>query len=98
MAVPEQELASRSQNPQSQDEKIEYILQAGSFRQHGQADQLKAQLALKGIQANIQTVNINNDTWHRVRIGPIRNLSKLNQTRKRLRESGSAAIVVTSKT
>ena len=99
VAVPEQELAAHSNKPESQvDGDVEYILQAGSFKQHEQADQLKAKLALQGIESSIQSVNINSDTWHRVRIGPIRNISKLEQTRKRLRDNGISAIVVKSKT
>jgi len=94
VAVPEQELARKSSTKQADDEKIDYILQAGSFRSHEQADQLKAKLALKGITANIQTVNVNSQTWHRVRIGPIRSMSTLTQTRKRLRDNGIQAIVV----
>jgi len=99
VAVPEQELAAQSKQQASHgDQKIEYILQAGSFRQLEQADQLKAKLALQGIEADIQTVKINADTWHRVRIGPINNMNKLEQTRKRLNENGISAIVVKSKT
>jgi len=99
VAVPEQEIAARSAKPESQtDGDIEYILQAGSFKQLEQADQLRAKLALQGIESSIQSVNINSDTWHRVRIGPIRNISKLEQTRKRLRDNGISAIVVKSKT
>lgn len=99
VAVPEQELAVQSkQENHAEVQNIEYILQVGSFRQLEQADQLKARLALQGIESNIQTVNINTDTWHRVRIGPIRNMSKLEQTRKRLRENSISSIVVKSKT
>lgn len=99
VAVPEQELAAQSKQESEQpDQQLEYILQAGSFRQLKQADELKAKLALQGIEANIQTVNINSDTWHRVRIGPIRTMSKLNQTRKRLMENGISSIVVKSRT
>ena len=99
VAVPEQELAAQSkQHGGNDDPNIEYILQAGSFRQLDQADQLKAKLALQGIESSIQTVKINADTWHRVRIGPIHSISKLEQTRKRLNENGISAIVVKSKT
>lgn len=96
--VPEQELATRSSDPQQQDSSIDYILQVGSFKQHEQADQLKAKLALKGITANIQSVRINDDTWHRVRIGPLHNLKTLNQTHKRLKDNGINAIVVKLRT
>lgn len=99
VAVPEQELAIKSQRrPEPSDEPVAYILQAGSFREHKQADELKAKLALQGITADIQSVRINADTWHRVRIGPINDMSKLNSTMKRLKDNGIQAIVVKSKT
>ena len=99
VAVPEQELAVKSQRrPEPTDEPIAYILQAGSFREHKQADELKAKLALQGITADIQSVKINADTWHRVRIGPINDMSRLNSTMKRLKDNGIQAIVVKSKT
>lgn len=100
VAVPERELVSRTQEAKTstQQEHIEYIIQAGAFRQHEQADKLKAKLALHGIIAYIETVNNNSDTWHRVRIGPISDLAQLNQTRKRLKNNGIANIVVKPKT
>ena len=48
-----------------------YMLQMGSFRKYGDADRLKASLALVGIQAEIQKVKIDNgEIFHRVRAGP----------------------------
>ncbi|MBI1423716.1 MAG: SPOR domain-containing protein [Gammaproteobacteria bacterium] len=99
VAVPEQEIAAKSQKPAAQqDDKSEYILQAGSFRDYKQADQLKAKLALQGIDANIQSVQVNQDTWHRVRIGPIHKMATLTATLKRLKEQNIAVIIVKSKT
>lgn len=85
-------------SPSSTDSNTRYMIQAGSFRNLEQADRLKAQLALHGIEASIQTVKINdNDTWHRVRVGPISNLTTLNRTRQRLQDNGIATIVVKEK-
>ena len=101
VAVPERELATKTKEaktkPPQQQESIDYIIQAGAFRQHGQADNLKAKLALHGIIAYIQTVDNKSDTWHRVRIGPISNMAKLNKMRKRLKDNGIANIVVKPK-
>jgi len=94
--VPDQELERVRKNPTKHD-KGEYILQVGSFRKLAQADQLKAKLALQGLTANIQTVKINSSTWHRVRIGPINNITRLSETRRRLKESGIHSIVVKNK-
>jgi len=64
-----------------------YLLQAGSFQKLNEADSLKAKLALLGVEANIQSVNVNNTTWHRVRIGPSNDRQALEQLRKRLHEN-----------
>ncbi|MEJ2142685.1 MAG: SPOR domain-containing protein [Gammaproteobacteria bacterium] len=98
VAIPEQDLIPSEKASTSQQTTGNYILQVGSFKQSEQADQLKARLALQGIEATIQSVAINSDTWHRVRIGPIHNLTTLNQIRKRLQKNGIASIVVKNKT
>ncbi len=74
------------------------MLQAGSFRQLDEADKLRAKLALQGIVASIQTVNINqNETWHRVRIGPITQSQRLHETQRKLQNMGVASIIVKNK-
>lgn len=65
-----------------------YVLQAGSFTQHVDADRRRAQLALQGIESTIQRVTIDDKTYHRVRIGPIEDLEQLNVVRSRLRDAG----------
>ena len=48
-----------------------FYLQAGAFQNAGDADNLKARLALLGIEANVQTNSATErGTLHRVRIGP----------------------------
>jgi cell division protein FtsN len=48
-----------------------YIIQTGSFRSLAQAEELKAQLALSGFEASIQTYKMGaKDTRYRVLIGP----------------------------
>lgn len=74
-----------------------YILQAGSFRKFEEADRMKATLALLGVHAHIQRVQVNNDTWHRVRIGPYDNLKTLNEVRARLREHNIETMLVKAK-
>ena len=64
-----------------------YVLQAGSFRRQEDADRMRATLALRGIESSIQRVQIDQDTFHRVRIGPIADLGELNRVRDQLREA-----------
>jgi cell division protein FtsN len=62
-----------------------YVLQAGSFTLHTDADRRRAELALHGIESQIQRVTIDDKTYHRVRIGPTDDLNELNMLRSRLR-------------
>ena len=71
-----------------------YILQAGSFRKLADADRVRALIALQGVESKIQKVTVDNDTWHRVRIGPITNLQKLDETRSKLRQAQIEALVI----
>lgn len=71
-----------------------YVLQVGSWRNFADADRVRAQLALQGVESSIQKVTVDNDTWHRVRIGPINNLNKLEETRRKLREAQIDAMVI----
>jgi cell division protein FtsN len=71
-----------------------YILQAGSFRNHADADRVRALIAMQGVESKIQKVTIDKDTWHRVRVGPIANLQKLEETRSRLRQAQIDALVI----
>ena len=71
-----------------------YVLQAGSFRRHEDADRMRATLALRGIESSIQRVQIDQDTFHRVRIGPISDLQRLEQVRRELREARIEALLI----
>jgi cell division protein FtsN len=65
-----------------------YILQAGSFKSAKDADTRKAELALLGIRASVQSVTVEgNSTYHRVRIGPYSDLDRVKQVRQTLRDN-----------
>lgn len=74
-----------------------YLLQAGSFQQFNEADSLKARLALIGVQANIQSVEVNQTKWHRVQIGPSNDRAGLEGLRKRLKASQIDTILLQAK-
>jgi cell division protein FtsN len=66
-----------------------YFLQSGSFNTMDQAERLKAQLALLGLEASIQKLTLNKqNTIHRVRVGPFRDYTTLNEARAVLRQHG----------
>ena len=71
--------------PQAIEEPGVYVLQAGSFSTHKDADRRRAELALQGIESHIQRVKLNDRNYHRVYIGPTDDLDELNLLRSRLR-------------
>lgn len=86
VVTPEEEPAvARDAAPQAIVEPGVYILQAGSFSTHNDADRRRAELALHGIESHIQRVKVNDRNYHRVYIGPTDDLDELNLLRSRLR-------------
>jgi cell division protein FtsN len=71
-----------------------YVLQAGSYKNFADADRVRAKLALQGIESKVQKVSVDNDTWHRIRIGPISKLDELNRLRQILRKADVDVLVI----
>jgi cell division protein FtsN len=71
-----------------------YVLQAGSYRNQADAERVSAQLKLQGIDAKVQRVAVDNDVWHRVRVGPISDLTELNKVRKQLQAADVDGLVI----
>ncbi len=69
--------------------KESFYLQAGAFQNAPDADNLKARLALLGVQASIQTTTLpERGVWHRVRLGPYTGVEELNKARDTLKSNG----------
>ena len=65
-----------------------YFLQVAAFQSPSDADNLKARLALAGIETQIQTATLpDGQVWHRVRVGPFSNQNELSKTRIALKEN-----------
>jgi cell division protein FtsN len=95
VVIPEQDGKVTQSTPTGPVEKPgAYILQAGSFRNQSDADRVRALIAMQGVESKIQKVTVDKDTWHRVRVGPITNLQKLEDTRSKLRAAGVDALVI----
>jgi cell division protein FtsN len=70
-------------------ERDTFFLQAGAFQSAPDADNLKARLALIGVEATIQTTTLpDKGVIHRVRIGPYGSIEALNSTRDVLKQNG----------
>ncbi len=77
-----------------QKENSAYLLQAGSFRKADDADALRAELILLGMNAFIRKVENNGSVWHRVLVGPIESDIELARQRRKLAEANIASIAL----
>ncbi|MBV8467403.1 MAG: SPOR domain-containing protein [Burkholderiales bacterium] len=70
-------------------------LQAGAFQHEEDADNLKAKLAMLGVEANIQTTELKDaGVVHRVRVGPLNTGEEVDRVRAELRVNGIEPSVV----
>jgi cell division protein FtsN len=78
-----------AQKKSTEPAKEAFFLQAGAFQNASDADNLKARLALLGVEASIQTTALpDKGTWHRVRLGPYASIEELNRARDALKQNG----------
>ena len=95
VVIPEVESQARADTtPAAVEAPGAYVLQAGSFRQLADADRRQASLALLGIESRIQRVTIDDDVYHRVRVGPMNNLEQLNRARATLRDNRIETLLI----
>ncbi len=74
-----------------------YILQAGAFGASGDAEELKAKIALLGLGARVESANINGKTMYRVRMGPYGTASELAEAKAKLGSNGLPAMAIRAK-
>jgi cell division protein FtsN len=74
--------------------KIQYRLRTGSFKNLEGADRQKAQLIINGLSPQIESANVNGDTWYRVFTGPFINRSQMNKAQDQLADMGIQSIVI----
>ena len=71
-----------------------YLLQVGAFPSASDAETLKAKLAMQGFVANVAPVNVNGQTYNRVRLGPFHSATELESAKQRLSAAGINAIAL----
>jgi len=73
----------------------EYILQVASFKHRADAEQLKVELILLNLDAEIEQAKIRNgETWNRVLVGPFSSRSQLAKARSTLVSNHHEALVL----
>lgn len=93
VVIPESEI-KKLQEDLAPREDVAYILQAGSFRRFDDADSVKAQLALLGIEADVQQIESRGEQWYRVRVGPFKSKRKLNKIRNHIQAADIDTMVI----
>ena len=76
------------------EEKTIYFLQAGAFREVGDAENTRAKLALLGFEAAISEKVSDSGVLHRVRVGPYAQVESMNKARAKLLDSGIDVAIV----
>ncbi len=71
-----------------------YVVQVGSFKNEEEAERQRLKLSKLGIDAALQRIAVDDDVRHRVRVGPLRDLPKLNAIRRQLRAADMDAILI----
>ncbi len=71
-----------------------YILQAGAFGGSGDAETVKAKIAMLGLNARVESAEIGGKTVYRVRMGPYATASELADAKGKLASGGLPAMAV----
>jgi cell division protein FtsN len=97
VVIPDAQIREQSDSPPPADSNARFLVQLGSFGNRADAEALKAQVALLGVQAQIQPVSINGADWFRVRVGPLASAREVEQVRAQLGQFASQAITLREK-
>lgn len=94
--VTEQEIQQSKEAEAQKPAAVEnYFLQVGAFQTEAEADNMKAKLALLGLEAVVQTATVlDKGVWHRVRVGPYNDLDQIAKARSELAKNGFNADLI----
>lgn len=74
--------------PEEEDSDRQYIMQCGSFRTTDRAQELRARLALQGLEAQILQSEGSSGLWYRVVLGPYDRKREAERHRHQVRRAG----------
>ena len=86
--------AASATKPEPKDDGTRYLLQAGAFQASGDAEAVKAKIAMLGLSARVESAQISDKTVYRVRMGPYGSASELADAKKRLSGGGLPAMAI----
>lgn len=71
-----------------------YLLQAGSFKDPQDADELRAELILMGMDVFVREIDVKGKQWHRVMVGPMETELALNRAQDKLAQAEVESIPI----
>ncbi|MEF9977595.1 MAG: SPOR domain-containing protein [Thermomonas sp.] len=86
--------ASTTTTPPASSDDARYLLQAGAFGASGDAETVKAKIAMLGLNARVESAQIGGKTVYRVRMGPYGSASELADAKAKLSGGGLPAMAV----
>jgi cell division protein FtsN len=91
VVIPKEELEQQAARDSKE---YTYVLQIAAYKNHADAEQLKANIAFSGQIAFIQSIDVNGTQWHRVRVGPFDSSREADKQKRQLEQSGHKILVL----
>lgn len=88
--------ADQQSNSQTADNE-RLFLQVGSFRSAQEAERRRTQIKSLGLDAKVEEVIANSDTWYRVQAGPFTSREQLSKARDQLKAAGIESLLLRQK-
>jgi len=96
VVIPQEDIHSTDDRSTGTGPPPSWIVQVGSFRSFQDADGVRAQLALRGIESHISAREGETSTWHRVRVGPIKSRREADRLRSKLQRLNFQPMILKS--
>lgn len=95
-ATEKSKAADRQSSAQAADNE-QLFLQVGSFRSAQEAERRRTQIKTLGLDAKVEEVIANSDTWYRVQAGPFTSREQLSKARDQLKAAGIESLLLRQK-
>ncbi|MDR5873647.1 SPOR domain-containing protein [Vreelandella gomseomensis] len=89
---PQEQVTTAQQT--ASDDGARYVLQAASFRELDDAEQLRERLRNLSLLAQISEIQANGSTWHRVQVGPYEDTRELNRAQDLMTTQGIEPLLI----
>ena len=91
---PEDQVSAAQENEAATNTPGRYMLQAASFREASDAEQLRGRLRNLSLLAEVSEVQADGSTWHRVQVGPYEDTRELNRAQDLMNTQGIEPLLI----